>query len=156
MTFYSHKVSVNRIVCRCDCTVEYFYLWMFLFVVQYFPFVTLKLMNVREVDDTLSVCTPLKHGTTLTDLKNLGQIHSNLFRSWLSSWLFWFHDPAFLCVSVERQSTTVASSQILMYSPYIITLTSSSIQHNFCNWSIFMKYSRNQEGGVLMIGHRHL
>ena len=26
MTFYSRKVCVNRIVCRCDCTVEYFYL----------------------------------------------------------------------------------------------------------------------------------
>jgi hypothetical protein len=26
MTFYSCKVCVNRIVCRCDCTVEYFYL----------------------------------------------------------------------------------------------------------------------------------
>ena len=61
---------------------------MFPFVVQYFPFVTLKLMNVKEVDDMLSVCTPLKHRTILTDLKNLSQIQSALFRPWLSSWLF--------------------------------------------------------------------
>ena len=61
---------------------------MFPFVVQYFPSVTLKLMNVKEVDDMLSVCTPLKHGTILTDLKNLRQLQSTLFRSWLSSWLF--------------------------------------------------------------------
>jgi len=61
---------------------------MFPFVVQYFPFVTLKLMNVKEVIDMLSVCTPLKHWTTLTDLRNLRQLQSTLFRSWLSSWLF--------------------------------------------------------------------
>jgi hypothetical protein len=57
-------------------------------MVQYFSFVTLKLMNVKEVDDMLSVCTLLKHRTTLTDLKNLRRIQSTLFRSWLSSWLF--------------------------------------------------------------------
>jgi hypothetical protein len=32
---------------------------MFPFVVQYFPFVTLKLMSVKEVGDMLSVCVLL-------------------------------------------------------------------------------------------------
>ena len=52
----------------------------------YFPFVTFKLMNVQEVGDMLSVCTPLKLRTTLTDLKNVRQLQSTLFRSWLSSY----------------------------------------------------------------------
>ena len=119
MTFYNHKVSVNKIVCGFDCTVEYFYLWMFPFVVQYFPFVTLKLMNVKEVIDMLSVCTPLKHWTTLTDLRNLRQLQSTLFRSWLSSWLFWFHDPAFLGMCKCRTSKHHCSIQL---DPYVFTV----------------------------------
>jgi hypothetical protein len=119
MTFYSHKVGVNRRLYRCDCTVEYFYLWMFPFVVQYFPFVTLKLMSVKEVDDMLYVCTPLKHETTLTDLKNMRQIQSTLFSSWLSSWLFWFHDPAFLGMYKCRTSKHHCSIQP---DPYVFTV----------------------------------
>jgi hypothetical protein len=45
----------------------------------------LKLMNVKEVNDILSVCTSLKHWARLTDLKNLRQIQSTFFRSWLSA-----------------------------------------------------------------------